>query len=79
MSDSAMLPPVAVLLSYRVADFDEWKAVFDANEKDRIDHGILGHHINRAEDDPNSLGVYLTIGTQRQRRILREVHLTRVY
>jgi hypothetical protein len=57
-----MLPPAAVTLSYRVADFDAWKAVFDANEQGRIDHGVLGHHINRAEDDPNSLTVYLAVG-----------------
>lgn len=57
-----MLPPAAVTLGFRVADFDEWKALFDGNEQDRIDHGILGHHINRAEDDPNSLVVYLAVG-----------------
>lgn len=62
MSGSEMLPPAAVVLSYRVADFDAWKAVFDANEQGRIDQGILGHHINRAEDDPNSLSVYLAVG-----------------
>lgn len=62
MSDSATLPPAAVVLSYRVADFDQWKAAFDANEQERVDHGILGHHINRAEDDPNSLSVYLAVG-----------------
>jgi hypothetical protein len=57
-----MLPPAAVLLGSRVADFDAWKAVFDANEQNRIDNGILGHHINRAEDDPNRLNVYLAVG-----------------
>lgn len=62
MSHSAMLPPAAVVLSARVADFDAWKAVFDANEQDRIDNGILGHHVNRAEDDPNHLSIYLAVG-----------------
>jgi hypothetical protein len=63
-----MLPPAALLISSRVADFDAWKAVFDANEQDRIDHGILGHHINRAEDDPNSLNVYLAVGDAEKAR-----------
>lgn len=68
MSDSGTLPPAAVVISYRVADFDAWKGVFDANEQDRIDHGILGHHINRAEDDPNSLSVYLAVGDAEKAR-----------
>jgi hypothetical protein len=63
-----MLPPAAVVISSRVADFDAWKAVFDANEHDRIDHGILGHHVNRAEDDPNSLNVYLAVGDTEKAR-----------
>jgi len=61
-SDSGMLPPAAVIFGFRVADFDAWKAVFDANEQNRIDNAILGHHINRAEDDPNRLDVYLAVG-----------------
>ncbi len=62
MTDPAQLPPAALLISYPVADFDAWKAVFDANEQGRIDNGYVGHHINRAEDDPNSLAVYLAAG-----------------
>jgi hypothetical protein len=50
-----------MITSYRVADFDAWKAVFDANERGRIDHGFAGHHINRAEDDPNSLSIYIAV------------------
>jgi hypothetical protein len=48
-----MLPSAAVIIGFRVADFDAWKAVFDANEQDRIDNAILGHHINRAEGEPS--------------------------
>jgi len=68
MSGSETLPPAAVLLGFRVADFDAWKTVFDANEPDRIDNGVLGHHINRAEDDPNRLEVYLAIGDEAKAR-----------
>ncbi len=59
MTEPGQLPPAALIISYRVADFDAWKAVFDSNEENRIDHGFVGHHINRAEDDPNALAVYL--------------------
>ncbi len=62
MTDPAQLPPAAMIVSHQVADFDAWKAVFDGNEQLRIDHGILGHHINRAEDDPNSVALYLAVG-----------------
>ncbi len=61
MTDPAQLPPAALIVSYQVADFDAWKAVFDDNEQGRIDHGYLGHHVNRAEDDPNSLAIYLAV------------------
>lgn len=56
------LPPFAVTVSYRVDDFDAWKAVFEAHEAARIDGGFLGHHVNRAENDPNALTLYLAVG-----------------
>ena len=56
------LPPAAVLISYRIADFDQWKAVFDKNEGNRIENGFVGHHVNRAENDPNSMSIYLAVG-----------------
>ena len=61
MTNPAELPPAAMIISYEVADFDAWKAVFDDNEQGRIDHGYLGHHINRGESDPNSLSIYLAV------------------
>ncbi len=62
MTDPAQLPPAAMIVSYQVADFDAWKAVFDGNEQRRVDHGFLGHHVNRAEGDPNSVALYLAVG-----------------
>ena len=62
MTDRAQLPPAAILIDHQVADFDVWKAAFDGDEQRRIDHGYLGHHLNRAEGDPNSLSVYLAVG-----------------
>ena len=61
MSDSAQLPSAALIISYQVADFDAWKAVFDANEQGRQKQGYVGHHINRGENDPNSLNIYLAV------------------
>ncbi|MDH3470075.1 MAG: hypothetical protein OEM94_02030 [Acidimicrobiia bacterium] len=64
MTDSAQLPPAAVVISYQVADFDAWKAVFDENESGRHSNGFLGHHINRAEADPNSLSIFFAVGDE---------------
>ncbi len=61
MSDASQLPPAAVVVRYRVADFDAWKAVFDRNESGRKGAGFLGHHINRAENDPNNLSLYFAV------------------
>jgi len=51
-----------LIVSYQVADFDAWKAAFDDNEQHRIDHGYLGHHVNRDEGDPSSVALFLTVG-----------------
>lgn len=60
MSNGA-LPPAAVLVAQTVSDFDKWKSVFDENEQARRAGGILGHHVNRGEDDPNLVTVYLAV------------------
>jgi hypothetical protein len=60
MSD-APLPPFAVLVQHQVADYDTWKAAFDQDEGARREAGIVGHHINRAEDDPNLVSIYLAL------------------
>ena len=62
MSDNAQhLPPAAAVVTLTVADFDTWKTVFDANEGTRSQAGMLGHHINRLEDDPNTVGIYFAV------------------
>lgn len=62
MSGAAQgLPPAAVIVSHPVADFDEWKRGFDEHESVRKDAGFLGHHINRGEDDPNHVTVYVAV------------------
>lgn len=55
------LPPAAAVVVHRVADFDTWKAAFDEHEPARRAAGMLGHHINRAEDDPDLVSLYLAV------------------
>ena len=52
------IPPVAVLVSHHVADYDAWKKAFDKYQSDRAQASCLGHHINRGADDPNMVYVY---------------------
>lgn len=61
MSTDTQLPPAAVVVQHPVADFDAWKAGFDAHEGVRREVGILGHHINRAEEDPDLVTIYLAV------------------
>ena len=62
MSDAAQpLPPAALIIRHQVADFDAWKVAFDDHEGARREAGCLGHHINRAKDDPNLVTIYLAI------------------
>ena len=55
------LPPAAVVVRSRVADFDTWLRAFDSHEDARRAAGGLGHHINRGEDDPNDISVYMAV------------------
>ena len=61
MTDQHELAPAAVLISYKVADFDAWKATFDSLEHRRVENGFLGHHINRAQEDPNNLTLFFAV------------------
>ena len=62
MSDtSTSLPPAAATITHPVADFDQWKQGFDEGEEDRRAAGLLGHHLNRGEEDPNLVSIYIAI------------------
>jgi quinol monooxygenase YgiN len=61
MSSAHPLPPAAVIINHTVADFDQWKTHFDADEGERKAAGMLGHHINRGHDTPTDLSIYLAI------------------
>lgn len=63
MSEAAQsLPPAALVVTHPVADFDRWKVGFDDHEPARKASGCLGHHLNRAENDPNLISIYLAVG-----------------
>jgi hypothetical protein len=47
------------IISHRVADYSSWKAAFDAHAGARASAGIVGHAVNRAEDDQNLVIIYL--------------------
>jgi quinol monooxygenase YgiN len=55
------LPPYAALIAHPVDDVDRWKIGFDEHEPARRAAGILGHHINRAEDDPHLITIFLAL------------------
>lgn len=55
------LPPYCAPIAHRVEHPDRWKAGFDGLERERRDAGILGHHINRARDDPQLITVFLPL------------------
>ena len=42
MSSTAQLPPAAVMIRHEVADFDAWKAAFDAHEDARAAMTAVG-------------------------------------
>ncbi len=51
------LPPLAVLLTHTVQNFDLWKRAFDGHQAARKGAGILGHHLNVGAD--GLVAVYL--------------------
>ena len=86
MSTDMQLPPAAILVQHPVADFDTWKAGFDAHEGVRREVGFLGHHINRADDDPDLVTIYLALtdierakafaASEELKQIMQEVGVT---
>jgi quinol monooxygenase YgiN len=55
---SQPIPPIAVLVSDHVANYDAWKKAFDGHQAARVQASCVGHHINRGADDPNTLHLY---------------------
>ncbi len=55
------VPPYAALITHPVDDVDRWKAGFDEHEPARRAAGVLGDHLNRAEDDPHLITIFLAL------------------
>lgn len=55
------IAPYAVAVRFPVRDYDEWRTHFDQVESARREAGALGHHVNRVDDDPNEVIVYLAL------------------
>jgi hypothetical protein len=50
----------AAVIMHKVEDYGAWRAGFDAHGPARKQAGIVGHHVNRAVEDPNAVSVYLS-------------------
>jgi hypothetical protein len=61
-------PLPGAIVSHRVAAYDAWKQVFDADAGPRAQAGIVGHAVNRSFEDPNLVVVYLQTSTPDQIR-----------
>lgn len=55
---SQEIPPVAVLVAHRIADWDQWKQVFDDHAPARKEASYLGHDVHRDADDPDMVYIY---------------------
>lgn len=53
----------AAVIMHKVKDYGAWRTGFDAHAPARKQAGIIGHHINRAADDPNAVSIYLAART----------------
>ncbi len=42
-----------MIVRHRVANFENWKQVFDEMEATRRTHGWIGHEVHRDNTDPN--------------------------
>ena len=62
-----------LLIEYRVADFDAWKGVFDADPLGRRSHGVTGHVIHHDADDPRHFLLGMDITTVDDARRFRDL------
>ncbi|MCV0403634.1 MAG: cyclase [Chloroflexi bacterium] len=49
---------VRVYIRHNVADFDAWKAQYDAFDEERSGMGVTDHAVYRNVDDPNDVTVW---------------------
>ena len=70
--DALSRAPYAALSTQPIADIDRWKAGWDAHQSARRDAGVLGHLINRPEDDLNAVTVLLLVADLGRTRAFAE-------
>ncbi|MBS1903982.1 MAG: antibiotic biosynthesis monooxygenase [Bacteroidetes bacterium] len=46
-----------MIVTHRVADFNNWKKAFDSMAETRKAHGWIGHEVLRDEADPNKVTI----------------------
>jgi uncharacterized protein len=61
-----------LLIEYHVADFAQWKAIFDVDPMDRKAHGVIRHWIHRDPDDPNHHMLGMEFASREQASAFRE-------
>jgi hypothetical protein len=50
-----------LMIRHNVQDYDEWKTVYDAQEKMRIDYGIKEKYVLHKIDSPNELTILFEV------------------
>ena len=55
---SQAIPPVAVLVTHKVADYKTWKQAFDDHKPARQEASCVGHDVHRGIDDPDTVTIY---------------------
>lgn len=63
--------PAAVVI-HEVADFDRWKKAFDDHAPARRRAGLAAHAVNRTEENPNQVVVFLQAEDERALRAFLE-------
>lgn len=63
MPEAGEEAPFAAVIVHKVKDFDKWKAGFDAHQEHRKGAGLMGHHLSRGVEDPNTVMAYFPMAT----------------
>ena len=63
---------MAYVLVHYEHDWDEWKAMFDADPVGRAAGGVKAHSVSRGVDDPNAIFVRLEFASVDDARSFRD-------
>ena len=62
-----------LVIEYRVADYDDWKEMFDRDPMGRGDHGVRGHAIHVDPDDRNHFLLAMDFDSTNEARRFRDL------